>query len=141
MIRRRCEARVTALAAWRGTHIMNVQHYKQRLIDLEKTLSARIGQEADQGRGEFIDSAHDVGDASVADAVASEEFTEAEHNAEVLRQVREALGRVADGTFGTCVVDGGPIEEPRLEAVPWTPYCLKHARRLEVAAPLRTPTL
>ena len=29
---------------------MNIQHYKQRLLDLEKTLSARIGQEADQGR-------------------------------------------------------------------------------------------
>jgi hypothetical protein len=25
---------------------MNIQHYKQRLLDLEKTLSARIGHEA-----------------------------------------------------------------------------------------------
>jgi DnaK suppressor protein len=124
-----------------GKHIMNIEHYKQRLLDLEKTLSARIGQEAEQGRGEFIDSAHDVGDASVADEVASEEFTEAEHNAEVLQQVRDALGRVDDGTFGTCIVDGGPIEEPRLEALPWTRYCLKHAQRLEAAASSRTPTL
>ena len=120
---------------------MNIQHYKQRLLDLEKALSARIGQEADQGRAEFIDSVHDVGDASVADAVASEEFAEAEHNADVLHQVRDALGRVADGTFGTCIVDGGPIEEQRLEAVPWTPYCLTHAQRLEVAASSKTPTL
>ena len=120
---------------------MNIQHYKQRLLDLERILSARIGQEADQGRGEFIDSAHDVGDASVADEVASEAFTEAENNADVLQQVRDALDRVADGTFGTCVVDGGPIEEQRLEAVPWTPYCLKHAQRLEVGVSSRTPTL
>jgi RNA polymerase-binding transcription factor DksA len=120
---------------------MNIQHYKQRLLDLEKTLSARIGTETDQGQGEFIDSAHDVGDASVADEMASEEFTEAEHHADVLQQVRDALDRVADGTFGTCIVDGGPIEEPRLEAVPWTPYCLKHAQRLEAAASSRMPTL
>src|SRR3979490_2679490 len=118
---------------------MNIQHYKQRLLDLERTLSARIGQAADQGRGEFIDSAHDVGDASVADEVASEGFTEAEHNSDVLQQVRDALDRVADGTFGTCIVDGGPIEEQRLEAVPWTPYCLKHAQRLEAAASPRMP--
>jgi len=32
---------------------MNIQHYKQRLLDLEKNSVARIGQEADQGRGEF----------------------------------------------------------------------------------------
>ena len=120
---------------------MNIQHYKQRLLDLEKDLAARIGQETDQGRREFIDSAHDVGDASVADEVASEQFTEAEQNADVLQQVRDALNRVADGTFGTCIVDGGPIEEQRLEAVPWTPYCLKHAQRLEVAAAAKTPTL
>jgi len=120
---------------------MNIQHYKQRLLDLEKTLSAQIGHEADRGRGEFIESAHDVGDASVADEMASEEFTEAEHNSAVLQQVREALGRVADGTFGKCVVDGGPIEERRLEALPWTPYCLKHEQRLEVVASSKTPTL
>ena len=120
---------------------MNIQHYKQRLLELEKTLSARIGQETDQGRGEFIDSAHDVGDASVADEVASEEFTKAERDAVALQQMRDALARVEDGTFGTCIVDGGPIEEQRLEAVPWTPYCLKHAQRLEVAASPKTPTL
>jgi DnaK suppressor protein len=118
---------------------MNTQHYKQRLHDLETTLSARIGQHADEGREEFIDSAHDAGDASVADERASEEFSEAEHNADVLQQVRDALGRLADGTFGRCIVDGGPIEEQRLEAVPWTPYCLKHATALEAGS--RTPTL
>ena len=120
---------------------MNIQKYKQRLLDLEITLSARIGREAEQGRGEFIDSAHDVGDASVADEMASEQFTEAEHNADVLQPVRDALGRIADGTFGTCIVDGGFVEEQRLDAVPWTRYCLKHAKRLEVAASSRTPTL
>jgi DnaK suppressor protein len=59
----------------------------------------------------------------------------------VLKQVREALGRVADGTFGTCIVDGGPIEERRLEAEPWTPYCLKHEQRLEGMASSKAPTL
>jgi DnaK suppressor protein len=120
---------------------MNIQHYKQRLLDLEKALSARIGRETDQGRGEFIDSAHDVGDAGAADAVASADFAQAERSADTLQQVRDALDRVADGTFGTCIADGGPIEEQRLEAVPWTPYCLKHAQRLEDAASTRTPTL
>src|SRR3954466_4831298 len=120
---------------------MNTDRYKPRLLDLEQTLSTRIGREADQGRGEFIDSAHDAADASVADAVASEQFTEAEHDAGVLQQVRDALNRLADGTFGKCIVDGGPIEWERLEAVPWTPYCLRHATRLEAAASARMPTL
>ena len=53
----------------------------------------------------------------------------------------DALRRIADGTFGTCIVDRGPIEQQRLDAVPWTQYCLKHATRLEAAASARMPTL
>lgn len=120
---------------------MNVQHYKQRLLDLEQTLLARTGRAVAAGRGGFIDVAHDAGDSSVADEVASEQFTEAEQGSATLQQVRDALTRVGAGTFGKCIVDGGPIDEARLEAVPWTPYCLKHERRLEPAAPRTTPSL
>jgi DnaK suppressor protein len=123
-----------------GGKFMNVQHYKDRLLDLEKTLSARIGRAVADGRGEFIDTAHDVGEASVADEAASEEFADADRDSLVLKQVRDALTRVDNGTFGTCVVDGGPIEEKRLDAVPWTPYCLKHEQLLEASAS-KTPTL
>lgn len=72
---------------------------------------------------------------------ASEQFTEAEQDATVLQQVRDALTRVEAGTFGTCIVDGGPIEEQRLDAVPWTSYCLKHEQLRDVATSLSTPTL
>jgi RNA polymerase-binding transcription factor len=83
----------------------------------------------------------DVGDVSISDEGESETFTEAELDATVLQQVRDALRRIDDGTFGRCVVDGGMIEEKRLQAVPWTPYCLKHQRLLEAASRPRTPTL
>lgn len=120
---------------------MNVQPYKQRLLDLEKTLSARIGRAVAEGRGEFIDSAHDAGDASVADEVASEQFTEAEQGSAILQQVRDALTRLDAGTFGKCIVDGGPIEPQRLDAVPWTSYCLKHEQLRNEATLSGTPTL
>jgi DnaK suppressor protein len=120
---------------------MNVQHYKDRLLDLEKTLSARIGRAVADGRREFIDSAHDVGEASVADEVASAEFADADRDSIVLKQVRDALARVDNGTFGTCLVDGGPIEEKRLDAVPWTPHCLKHEQLLEAPSASKSPTL
>lgn len=116
---------------------MNVQHYKRRLLDLEQTLSARTSRAVAEGRGEFIDVAHDFGDASVADEVASEQFTEAGQDSAILQQVRDALIRVDAGTFGTCIVDGGPIDEQRLDAVPWTSYCLKHERLREIATPSR----
>ena len=119
---------------------MNVQEYKQRLLDLEARLSTRVAEERKQGREQVVDSPRDTADDSVTDEAQSEDFTEAELDATVLQQVREALQRIEDGTFGRCVVDGEPIEPKRLEAIPWTPYGVKHQRQLEAASP-RTTTL
>ena len=52
----------------------------------------------------FLDAPGDVADASVADEAESTAFTDAELDASVLQQVRDALRRIDDGTFGRCVV-------------------------------------
>jgi RNA polymerase-binding transcription factor DksA len=44
-----------------------------------------------------------------------------------LGQVEAALARIAAGTYGTCAVCGEAIAEGRLEARPWTPFCIRHA--------------
>lgn len=120
---------------------MNTQHYKERLLEMEKELSARASREADLGRDQTADSSRDTGDASVADEAASEDFIEAELASTTLHQVQDALRRIDEGTFGACVVDGEPIETQRLDAVPWAQYCLKHQTLLEADAGPRTPTL
>jgi DnaK suppressor protein len=120
---------------------MNVQEYKNRLLALETQLSSRARRGREQAREQVIDSARDAADDSVADESESEDFTEAELDATVLQQVRDALQRIDDGTFGRCIVDGGSIEPQRLEAVPWTPYCLKHQKLLEAASRQRLPSL
>ncbi|MCU0227953.1 MAG: TraR/DksA C4-type zinc finger protein [Bryobacterales bacterium] len=43
----------------------------------------------------------------------------------LLREVRAALRRIEDGSYGTCIYTGEEISMKRLEAVPWTPFCLK----------------
>jgi DnaK suppressor protein len=120
---------------------MDVEKYKQRLRDLERQLSARTEREQKDARAAALDSPGDAGDASVADEEASEEFTAAELDESVLQQVRAAMRRIDEGTFGRCVVDDEPIEEKRLEAVPWTRYCAKHQRLREAASRARTPSL
>jgi RNA polymerase-binding transcription factor len=110
---------------------MDVERYRQQLLDLEATLSKRATREATLGRDQLIDTAADAGDESVADESESEDFTEAELDAVTLTQVREALLRIQNGTYGQCLVDGGPIEPKRLDAMPWTPYCLKHQKQRE----------
>ena len=120
---------------------MNVQGYRERLLDMRSELAARVQRDTGRVRQQVVDYATDAGDASVADEAASESVTEAERDSTVLEQVNDALRRIDEGTFGACVVDGAPIEPQRLDAVPWTPYCAKHQRLRETAASTKTPTL
>jgi DnaK suppressor protein len=105
---------------------MDTSRYRKRLLEIERKLAGRAGREISLGREQVRDVAEDSGHASVADEAASTDFVSAEQDTEVLGQVRAALERIDAGTFGQCVVDGAPIDAARLEAVPWTPYCLKH---------------
>lgn len=45
--------------------------------------------------------------------------------------IHEALGRVENGTFGLCLECEQPIAKPRLQALPYTPYCIECARKME----------
>jgi DnaK suppressor protein len=43
----------------------------------------------------------------------------------VLRSVRQALSRIDDGTYGSCLQCEGEIGPKRLNALPWTPLCIE----------------
>src|SRR5713101_9516341 len=42
----------------------------------------------------------------------------------LLQLIDEALERIDDGEYGECTNCGKPIQEKRLEAVPWARHCL-----------------
>ena len=48
-----------------------------------------------------------------------------------LYEIEEALRRIESGTYGVCEMTGEPIEEARLEAIPWTRFSEKAKQELE----------
>lgn len=50
---------------------------------------------------------------------------ELEHRSQLVRQITDALGRLAAGSYGRCLSCGGQIAAARLRSVPWTPHCLR----------------
>jgi DnaK suppressor protein len=46
---------------------------------------------------------------------------------QLLEMIDAALVRIEDGLYGKCIHCGQPIQEKRLEAVPWARYCLRCA--------------
>ncbi|MFO0718581.1 MAG: TraR/DksA C4-type zinc finger protein [Candidatus Paceibacterota bacterium] len=58
-----------------------------------------------------------------------------EENAGIVKQleiryneIRKALKKIEDGTYGVCEVSGEPIEVERLEANPAATTCMKHMK-------------
>ena len=120
---------------------MDTGHYKERLLKEEKQLLQGLKRENDNVRELGGPQVGDAADDSVAGELKEEQFQDAELNRALLQQVRDALKRIEEGTYGKCAVDGGPIDEKRLEAMPWTPYCIRHQRPIEAAHPQPMPTL
>lgn len=42
----------------------------------------------------------------------------------LLMLIEESFNRMKDGSYGTCTNCGTQIGEKRLQAVPWTPFCI-----------------
>jgi RNA polymerase-binding protein DksA len=50
---------------------------------------------------------------------------------QLLEEIAAALERIKQGSFGRCEECGQEIPKPRLQAVPYTRYCVECARKLE----------
>jgi DnaK suppressor protein len=103
---------------------MNTENFKRRLLAKERELveeMARLEHDArDSGELEVRDSTDDATSAQST----SEALQEDSLLSQTLIQVRDALKRIEDGSYGKCIACGRQIEAARLEAVPWAAYCL-----------------
>ena len=54
-----------------------------------------------------------------------------DNEGEVLDEIEAALERIEDGVYGSCVECSGRIPKMRLNAIPYTPYCVKCASEIE----------
>jgi len=52
----------------------------------------------------------------------------------ILRQIRGALSRIADGTFGVCLRCEEDISPERMAAVPWAGYCITCQEKIDRGA-------
>ena len=102
---------------------MDLEHFKQRLLDKERGLLADIGRFESEAREAASSEAGDPLDKASSSEGKSTSFEESNLEWQTLVQVRDALQRIGHGSFGKCIDCGRRIEPVRLEAIPWTPYC------------------
>jgi len=86
--------------------------------------SAELARELGRRDGIAIDRAPDELDEVQFAADRDLTTRNLERGSNLLRSVRAALDRIADGTYGTCLECEEEISHKRLQAVPWATLCL-----------------
>jgi RNA polymerase-binding protein DksA len=105
-----------------------LNRYRIRLLGLRKQLTGAISRMSetvltdDQPAGEH--------DRQVSEASTKEIVLEQDEES-IRRQVMEALERIDRGVYGVCQECSGPIGLERLDAMPYTPYCVRCERKVE----------
>jgi DnaK suppressor protein len=89
------------------------------LVEAEQKLGESQGEESDAGGG-MADVASDANEQTLE---LSLERAERIH----LAEIEAALRRIKDGRYGICEECGLSIPVERLQALPWTPFCVRCA--------------
>ena len=108
-----------------------LQRYRGQLLKLRDRLAEAIQRISETVRTD----AQPVGehDRHVSEAPDMELVAEQDEE-NIRRQVMEALKRLDDGAFGLCQECGGQIGLERLDAMPYTPYCVQCERKVEAVS-------
>ncbi|GAB3530853.1 hypothetical protein GCM10027403_00260 [Arthrobacter tecti] len=92
----------------------------------QAALSADFASTSDLRRDSNVDDEHDPEGSTIAFELSQSATLIREVNSRIA-EVEAALHRLETGTYGICEVCHVPIAEGRLEARPWTRFCINHA--------------
>ena len=101
-----------------------LDQFRQRLLARRRSLGERVQRSGEYGR-ETDQNVADIGDMAVESYTREILFGMSADDRRVLQLVAEALVRIEDRSYGTCTHCESEIQVKRLEAVPWTPLCIR----------------
>lgn len=109
----------------------SVRRFKKRLLHQKHLLERSTLSVVEQGREAIAEDAQDTADQAVFSYQKELLFSRGSHDHGQLSLVKRALERLKEGSFGECAECGNQIGAKRLEALPWTPYCIDCQEKME----------
>jgi len=108
-----------------------LESFKKRLEERQQSLRKMVSRTEEDGRIAADQDAADIADRATSSYTKEFLFSQSNNDRQLLQMVETALLRIRDGSFGECVSCGNEINPKRLEAVPWTRYCIACQEKLE----------
>ena len=108
-----------------------LEYYKKKLQTRREELMRGIARTQQEGREADEDPTVDLADKAANSYTKEFLFGQTHNDRAILQLVEDALGRIKDNTFGECVSCHEELQQKRLEAVPWTRYCISCQEKKE----------
>jgi RNA polymerase-binding transcription factor len=102
----------------------DLEKYRRLLQEKKSTLSNDLAKTRNAEEETIEESTQDIADKAVSSYTREFLYSLSDTDRTTLVRIDEALARVEDGTYGTCVNCGQAMAEKRLTAVPWAPHCV-----------------
>jgi DnaK suppressor protein len=103
-----------------------LEYFKDKLVRKQLSLTSMVHRTEGYGREKQPDI-QDVADMAVESYTKEFMFGKSSGDRAILQLVVEALSRIENKSYGSCVHCENPIQPKRLEAVPWTRHCIQCA--------------
>ncbi len=101
------------------------KHFRQKLLEKQAELISVVQKTEDYGRQANTEAeGMDLADKASSAYTKEFMFSKSDGDRQLLQEVVDALRRLDKGDFGDCMNCGEAVEQKRLEAVPWSPFCL-----------------
>ncbi len=98
--------------------------YRRLLNEKKGSLSTDLAKTRNAEEETTEEATQDIADKAVSSYTREFLYSLSDTDRNTLVQIDQALARIDDGSYGMCVNCGVPMAEKRLNAVPWTPYCI-----------------
>jgi len=98
--------------------------FHEALLKKQKEMLDSFNRDRAAGNAQPDDGIQDLADKAASAYSKELNFSLSDSDRETLVFIEEALDRMDAGTYAVCTNCGVTIGEKRLQAVPWTPFCI-----------------
>ncbi|KAA0253716.1 MAG: TraR/DksA family transcriptional regulator [Acidobacteria bacterium] len=115
----------TSAAAVRKPKADPLEKARKRLLAKREELVVDLEKNREISESTVDESAQDMADRATSSYTKEFAYSLSESDRKLLVLIDQALDRIEAGTYGACVHCSQPVQEKRLEAVPWARHCLE----------------
>ncbi len=102
-----------------------LEYYRKKLLKKREELSQVVHRTENYGRSAESGDTQDIADMASSSYTKEFFFSKSNNDRFILQLIDEAIKRIEEDSYGSCVNCGKDVQQKRLEAVPWARHCIE----------------